>query len=269
MALKDDVIATALSLKGIPEQGREHAAIIAAYNAHKPLARGYAVKLSDPWCMIFISYLYIHNAGIPALGITECGCEEYLTYARNQGMCVDSPIRGDLVFYDWDGSGRATHVGLVVSVDKDGYMEVIEGNKSDSVGIRNVNYRCPCIRAIVRPRYDADRVPASSSYVRSNVAYAASFDAKLAGRYTVTETDAGSYTVSTSVNQGAPVEGATVSGTLDDDGGHVEFINTLQVATPTGVHNSSASAVAGLLLAACFMIIITMKGRCCSVEREH
>lgn len=189
MSLKDDVIATALSLKGIPEQGREHAAIIAAYNAHKPLARGYAAKLSDPWCMIFISYLYIHNAGIPALGITECGCEEYLAYAKNQGMCVESPIRGDLVFYDWDGTGRATHVGLVVSVDQDGYMEVIEGNKSDTVGIRNINYHCPYIRAIVRPRYEADRVPASSSYVRSNVAYASSFDAKLAGKYYVTADD--------------------------------------------------------------------------------
>lgn len=189
MSLKDDIIATALSYKGIAEQGREHAAIIAAYNAHKPLARGYVVKITDPWCMIFISYIFIHNGAIPALGITECGCEEYLTYAKNQGMCVDAPIRGDLVFYDWDGSGRASHVGIVSSVDQFGCMEVVEGNKSDTVGVRQLNYRCPYIRAIVRPRYDADRVPAESTYIRSKVAYASSFDAKIAGNYYVTADD--------------------------------------------------------------------------------
>lgn len=84
-----------------------------------------------------------------------------------------------------------------------------------------------------------------------------------AGRYTVTETDAGSYIPTYAINQGAQVEGSTASGTADSDGVHVAFVNTLQIATPTGVHISYGSAVAGILLAACFIVIITMKRRCC------
>ena len=59
MSLKDDVITKAYSYRGIQEGGPEHRAIIESYNSHKPLARGYAVKLSDAWCMTFISHLFI------------------------------------------------------------------------------------------------------------------------------------------------------------------------------------------------------------------
>lgn len=189
MSLKDDVITKAYFYRGIQEGGPEHRAIIDRYNSHKPLARGYAVKLSDAWCMVFISDLFIECGAVPALGVTECGCEEYLQAAQERGMCVSSPVRGDLILYDWNGSGRATHIGLVVSVDKDGYMEVIEGNKSDSVGVRQLNYRCPFIRAIVRPRYEEINSNQVTPYDKAKVAYAASYDAKLAGKYIVTASD--------------------------------------------------------------------------------
>ncbi|MBQ2952510.1 MAG: VWA domain-containing protein [Clostridia bacterium] len=85
------------------------------------------------------------------------------------------------------------------------------------------------------------------------------------GSYTVTETDAGSYTTTYTINQGDPVEGSTASGTADSSGVHVAFVNTLQTATPTGIHTSCGSAAAGIILAAC-LIIITAKRRCCSLE---
>jgi len=84
------------------------------------------------------------------------------------------------------------------------------------------------------------------------------------GRYTVTETDAGGYTTTFSVDQGETAAGSTAAGTVDSDGCHVAFVNTLQIATPTGVYASCDSAVAGILLAACFIVIITMKRRCCN-----
>lgn len=86
------------------------------------------------------------------------------------------------------------------------------------------------------------------------------------GSYTVTETDAGSYSTTISTNQGAAVAGLTATGTADRDGTHVTFVNTLQVATPTGVHTSCASAAAGFGLAACIILIITMKRRCCDCD---
>ena len=189
MSIKDDIITKAYSYRGIQEGGPEHRAIIESYNSHKPLARGYAVQLSDAWCMVFISDLFIECGAVPALGVTECGCEEYLQAAKARGMCVSSPVRGDLILYDWDGSGRASHIGLVVSVDKDVFMDVIEGNKSVSVGVRQLNYRCPYIRAIVRPRYEDSTSKQPAVYDRSRVQYAQSYNAKLAGKYTVTASD--------------------------------------------------------------------------------
>ena len=85
----------------------------------------------------------------------------------------------------------------------------------------------------------------------------------VSGAYTVTETDPGSYTTTYSIDQGAAVEGTSASGRLDESGGHVAFVNTLQVSTPTGVSTSSASALMGLCLAAC-LIAIARAGRRCS-----
>lgn len=189
MSIKDDIITKAFTYRGITEGGPEHREIIKSYNEHKPLARGYAVKISDAWCMTFISHLFISCGAVAALGVTECGCEEYLQAAKARGMCVSSPVRGDLILYDWDGSGRASHIGLVVSVDKDGYMDVIEGNKNDTVGVRQLNYRCPYIRAIVRPRYDETTGKQPAAFDRSQVHYASCYNAKLAGKYTVTASD--------------------------------------------------------------------------------
>lgn len=181
----DEIINAGLKLKGMKEEGTEHINIVETYNEHEPLARGYPVKMSDPWCMVFISYLFIEAGAVPAIGITECGCEEYLTYARNAGMCVTEPVRGDLVFYDWTGAGRAQHVGIVVSVDQYGYLDVLEGNKSNTVGVRVLNYHCPFIRAIVRPNYAGIQAGKPTVFDPSKVSYAASYDKKIAGVYTV------------------------------------------------------------------------------------
>ena len=82
------------------------------------------------------------------------------------------------------------------------------------------------------------------------------------GTYTVTENEPGSYSPSYSVNQGESVNGATASGTMTEDGARVDFVNTLQATTPTGVHTSNGIAVTGLCLAAC-LLMIARKRRCC------
>ena len=50
------------------------------------------------------------------------------------------PQYGDTVFYDWDGDGKADHVGIVINVESGvtPHMQVVEGNYSDMVKIRNV-----------------------------------------------------------------------------------------------------------------------------------
>ncbi len=89
----------------------------------------------------------------------------------------------------------------------------------------------------------------------------------VSGAYIVTETDPGSYTTTYSIDQGAAVNGTRASGNLDESGGHVAFVNTLQAIPPTGVRTSSVSALMGLCLAAC-LIAITRAGRRCSCHDE-
>ena len=69
------------------------------------------------------------------------------------------------------------------------------------------------------------------------------------GDYTVTETEAGSYSTTYAINQGTPVNGTQASGTVDANGSSVTFVNTLESSVPTGVRTSAASAIMGLCLA--------------------
>lgn len=191
MSQIDDILTLGVKYKGIAEGSAKHKEILAGYNSHSPLARGYHVQVSDAWCMTFISYLFIKTGNTSALGLTECGCEEYYQYGVEHGMKVDRPIRGDIPLYDWNLDGRADHVGIVLSVGSNDYIDVLEGNKSDTVGIRNISIHSQFIRGFIRPRYaDSTTIPETiTPYSRARVSYAQSFDKKKAGVYKCTASD--------------------------------------------------------------------------------
>lgn len=187
MGTIDNIIKTAESLKGIREYSAEHRAIIQAYNNHSPLARGYKVTLNDAWCMVFVSYCFMTNNALDALGKTECGCQEYLDYARQKNMTTKNPARGDIIMYDWNSDGRADHVGIIMSVGSNGYINVIEGNKSDSVGIRNISKNSDFIVGYIHPAYSVSS--GSDTYSIEKVTFADSFDGHIAGYYKCTASD--------------------------------------------------------------------------------
>lgn len=132
-----------------------HKALLNYYNWHcmklvKP-ARRYKMKLADDWCAMFVSVL-AHEAGQDA---TDFPYEVSVFYmceiARERGQFTDgaSNVRvGDLLIYDWTGRGTFNHVGVVESVGAD-YLEVLEGNYSNSVGIRTVKRDSKSIRGII------------------------------------------------------------------------------------------------------------------------
>ena len=68
------------------------------------------------------------------------------------------PAPGDYIFYDWDDSGLGDntgwpeHVGIVVSVTGN-VIRVIEGNKNDAVGYREVMVNGRYIRGYGVPDY--------------------------------------------------------------------------------------------------------------------
>lgn len=184
MASVEDLIKITDSYKGAKEGGKLHNEILNIYNNHKPLARGYKVTSTDAWCMTFISACFIKAGAISALGLAECGCQEYVNFAKKHGMIVEEPKRGDLVFYDWNRDGVANHVGFIYLVSG-GNLFVTEGNKDDMVSTRVISKNAVSIKCFVRPRYDSKSV----FYDMSKVSFADSFDRHIAGEYECTASD--------------------------------------------------------------------------------
>ena len=80
-----------------------------------------------------------------------------LDFYRQQGQIVTEPQPGDLVFFDWDKSGKPDHVGAVVGVT-DSTVTTIEGNVGDAVK-KLVRPRDGKIQAFVRLKWPAEPEP--------------------------------------------------------------------------------------------------------------
>lgn len=159
----DSIISQARAWLGWKESDGSFKKIIDIYNAHKPLARGYKVKYSDEWCATFISALAI-KCGATDIIPAECGCGEMLQKFRSLGEWNESdsrtPSKGDIIFYDWDDSGRGDdtgwpdHVGIVEKVEGR-TITVIEGNHNSSVSRRIITVNSRYIRGYAIPKYKA------------------------------------------------------------------------------------------------------------------
>lgn len=184
MATANDVLKVAESYNGTTEGSAKHSEILNIYNSHRPLARGYTVKKTDAWCMTFISACFIKANAVDALGLTECGCQEYINYARKNNMIVNNPTIGDLAFYDWGNDGVVDHVGIIY-FESANNLFIREGNKNDMVATRVIAKNAPSIKYFVRPRYNNR----STTYDMSKVSFADSFDRTIAGEYECTASD--------------------------------------------------------------------------------
>lgn len=158
------VVEQARSWVGCNESNGTHKKIIDTYNAHKPLARGYAVKYTDSWCATFVSAVAI-MLGYTDIIPTECGCQQMIELCKKLGIWVEdesrTPAPGWIVFYDWEdnGTGNNTgwsdHVGIVETVSGNTFT-VIEGNYSNSVKRRTLTVNGKYIRGYAVPKYDAE-----------------------------------------------------------------------------------------------------------------
>ncbi len=159
--LRQKVVNTAKSFYGAKQGGELHRCILEGYNSHRPLARGYAVQEYDPWCAAFVSYIAI-LCGITDILPTECGCGPQIALFQQLGEWVEDdgyrPQAGDVIFYDWEDSGigdnvgSPNHVGIVVSLTGN-TIRVIEGNKSNAVGYRDIQVNGRYIRGYGVPDY--------------------------------------------------------------------------------------------------------------------
>lgn len=88
-----------------------------------------------PWCAIFVSYAFDVGAGVVlcrgwhGAGVAKRGVAYVPTLAawlRATGSAVETPRRGDLAIFDWDG-GVPDHVGIVLRAHPGG-IDTVEGN---------------------------------------------------------------------------------------------------------------------------------------------
>ena len=164
LELRNTVVSRMLGWEGAQRGDSRHAEILAIYNGHKPLARGYAVQKGDAYCATTASAAYI-SAGMADFTGTECGVGQWVEIARSKGIWVENdahvPKPGDAICYDWEDSGSGDnlgypdHVGIVVSVG-DGSFVVVEGNiNGGQVGRRNMQVNGRYIRGFICPDFAA------------------------------------------------------------------------------------------------------------------
>lgn len=156
-----EVVNTAENWVGANESDGSHREIIDLYNAHAPLARGYAVTYEDDWCATFDSAVAI-QCGLTDIIPTECGCTPQIELFQSLGSWVEDdayvPLPGDLIYYHWDCldledcTARSDHVGIVAGTAGP-FIKVIEGNKDNKVTYRITMVDAPDIRGYGVPDY--------------------------------------------------------------------------------------------------------------------
>lgn len=157
-----EVINLARSWIGKKESNGSFKEIIDIYNTQNPLPRNYKVKYNDSWCATTVSAVAV-KLGYTSIIPTECSCERMIELFRALDCWIENenrtPEPGEIIFYDWDDSGKgdnkgwSDHVGIVEKVSG-GKITVIEGNYSNSVKRRTIAVNGKNIRGYGVPRYD-------------------------------------------------------------------------------------------------------------------
>ena len=159
--IRQRVVAAAKAWIGYNEADGSHRQIVDVYNSHRPLARGYALKYTDAWCAGFVSAVAI-KLSLTDIMPTEVGVWNMIELYRKLGRWQESdsyvPKPGDVIMYAWSDNGvgdctsGASHVGIVVACDGK-TITVIEGNKANAVGYREIAVNGRYIRGFGLPDY--------------------------------------------------------------------------------------------------------------------
>lgn len=146
---------------GIKEGSAGHKAILKVFN-DSGLCSRYKMTVNDAWCATAVSAAFIASGLSSIFPCVECSCENMINLAKKAGIWIENdayvPSTGDVILYDWDDNGIgdctgwSDHVGIVKSVSN-GVIRVIEGNKSNTVGNRDISVNGRYIRGFITPKY--------------------------------------------------------------------------------------------------------------------
>lgn len=146
---------------GIKEGSAGHKAILKVFN-DSGLCSRYKMTVNDAWCATAVSAAFIASGLSSIFPCVECSCEYMINLAKKAGIWIENdsyvPSTGDVILYDWqdngvgDCTGWSDHVGIVKSVSN-GVIHVLEGNKSNTVGNRDISVNGRYIRGFITPKY--------------------------------------------------------------------------------------------------------------------
>ena len=159
---RQKVVDLALSWVGKNEKDGSYKEIIDIYNNFAgPFPRGVHMQYGWSWCACTWSALAV-SLGYTEVMPIEISCGELIKRAKEMGVWIEDdsyrPLPGDGILYDWqdsgigDNQGWPDHVGTVVSTT-DREITVVEGNKSDAVGVRTSQINGKFIRGFIAPKF--------------------------------------------------------------------------------------------------------------------
>jgi hypothetical protein len=106
-------------------------------NSNKSLyGKWYAPSLDGQrWCAMFVSWVF-HHAGHPLGNVQSPNgihhCQSAHNYYKANKQLTNAPQPGDMVIYDWEGTGYADHIGIFIrwTNAEQTILEAYEGNTS-------------------------------------------------------------------------------------------------------------------------------------------
>ena len=163
---REQIVKQMRSWIGRKESDGSHKKIIDIYNTINPLPVGYKLKYTDAWCAGAVSAAAKVCSALDIIP-AECSCPRMIELLKKKGIWQEAdnrvPQPGDLIFYDWDDSGKGDntgnpdHVGIVEQVVGD-TIHVIEGNYDNAVKRRYIRVNGRYIRGFGVPKYEAEAV---------------------------------------------------------------------------------------------------------------
>lgn len=90
------------------------------------------------WCATFVSWV-LNQAGYNEPKYASCNAQG-VVYFYNAGRWADKGYEhitaGDVIFFDWNGDGKAQHTGIVIGRDEE-RVYTVEGNSNDVCKIKD------------------------------------------------------------------------------------------------------------------------------------
>lgn len=151
----NDLAGNALKFLGIGEDGKKE--LFNYYNflclPEVTPTRKYYMNRGENWCTLFVSVV-AHIAGYdPEKLPPEVSVYYMVKNARERGLWGDGvePRRNNLIVYDWSNvTGSYNHIGIVLDYNPaTKLITVIEGNKNDAVGLRQVRLHSKQVKGFI------------------------------------------------------------------------------------------------------------------------